>query len=299
MYLRTPNSLPRIDAAGEFKTYVPHTPGIRHLKRPNHPHLYNGRPIQELTIAQRSTGGRNVHGHRTTAGRGGGHKRRIRLVDTLRKEPGEQEVIRIEYDPGRSGHIALLRHKTSGNLTYIVATDNLRAGDVVESYADGLDPSTTTSKAAAKRAQRFGNPDSIRLEIDTRGASAAASANSTTTELALNLLRQTSMRPGNLLKLKDMPNGASICNLSLRPSGPAKLCKAAGTASQLISIEADPGIWAHVKLPSGEVRKIHKECTATVGKVSNATFRGRNLGKAGRNRWLGRRPKVRGMAQNP
>lgn len=126
---------------GLYKTYKPITPSIRHLRRPLTPYLYPGRPLRLLTRPQRSTGGRNANGRVTVRGRGGGHKRRLRDVDFMRKESGIQDVVRIEYDPGRSGHIALLKSRDPHSKqpwSYILAPEGLRAGHTVQSFRDGI-----------------------------------------------------------------------------------------------------------------------------------------------------------------
>jgi large subunit ribosomal protein L2 len=126
---------------GLYKTYKPITPSIRHLRRPLTPYLYTGRPLRLLTLPQRSSGGRNVNGRITVRGRGGGHKRRIRVVDFMRSEAGVQDVVRIEYDPGRSGHIALLKSRDPGARqpwSYILAPEGLRAGQTVQSFRSGI-----------------------------------------------------------------------------------------------------------------------------------------------------------------
>ena len=276
MKLRSPNSVPRIDAAGEYKTYVPHTPGIRHLKRPNHPHLWMGKPLHDLTVHKRSTGGRNNAGRLTVAGRGGGHRRRIRLVDTRRPHPGEYDVVRIERDPGRSGHLALVRHRTSGALSYILAASGVRAGDTVQTWRSAESKTHTQTDDVKANVSMGDMPEYLKID----------------------LMRTATVKEGNCLELRDIPAGTAICSIGLQVGQGGRLCRAAGTAATLASIDPDPGPWAHVRLPSGEVRKILKQCTAVIGRISNPTHQGRILGKAGRARWLGLRPKVRGMAKN-
>ena len=126
---------------GLYKTYKPITPSIRHLRRPLTPYLYPGRPLRLLTRPQRSTGGRNANGRVTVRGRGGGHKRRTRVIDFMRTEGGIQDVVRIEYDPGRSGHIALLKSREPHSKqpwSYILAPEGLRAGHTVQSFREGI-----------------------------------------------------------------------------------------------------------------------------------------------------------------
>lgn len=131
--------LVRID--GQFKTFKPITPSIRHLRQPLTPWLYKGGPLRELTFAKRGTGGRNANGRITVRGRGGGHKRRIRQVDFMRLEKDLQDVVRIEYDPNRSAHIALLRSRDAESKrpwSYILAPEGLSPGDTVQSFRSGV-----------------------------------------------------------------------------------------------------------------------------------------------------------------
>ncbi|KAM5539931.1 hypothetical protein V8D89_006434 [Ganoderma adspersum] len=279
-----------------YKTYKPVTPGIRHLKRPLAPHLYQGRPLRELTVPLRKRGGRNHHGHITVRFIGGGHKQRIRIIDFMRSEPGPCDVVRIEYDPGRSAHIALIKNRNA-NLpggkvwSYILAPDNLRAGDVVESFRqgipDGLVPGFVDSKELRGKS----------LEQRAEEASVAQSQTASTASLALGVLRAITVKPGNVVPMRLIPPGTIIHNIALNPQGRAVLVRSAGTFGQVIAHE-DSGKYSHVRLQSGEVRKVLQDCVATVGKVSNPLWKNRNLGKAGRNRWLGHRPRVRGMAMN-
>ena len=276
-----------------YKTYKPVTPGIRHLKRPLSPHIWEGRPLRELTVALRKSGGRNNHGRITIRSRGGGHKQRIRIVDFMRTEPGPCDVVRIEYDPGRSAHIALIKNRNPdlpGNKvwSYILAPDNLRAGDVVQSFRqgipDGLVPGFVDSKQLRGKS----------VEATSEGGE---SQTASTASLALGVLRSLTIKPGNVVPLRLIPPGTIIHNVALNPQGRALLVRSAGTFGQIVSHE-DSGRYSHVRLQSGEVRKVLQDCVATIGKVSNPLWKNRNLGKAGRSRWLGRRPHVRGMAMN-
>lgn len=274
-----------------FKTYKPITPGRRHLRRPLNEHLYEGRPLRLLTVPLRKKGGRNSTGRITVRHRGGGHKRRIRLVDFMRTEPGPHQVVRIEYDPGRSAHIALLYNpdpNVSGRKkwSYILAPENIKAGDVVESFRngvpDGLVPGYVDSK------------DKRGKLLDT---GVGSDASTTTASLALGLLRSRTIKPGNVLPLRLIPTGTIIHCISLHPDKPGILVRAAGTFAQVVAHD-DVGKYTLVRLQSGEVRKVLQDCCATVGKVSNPLWKNRSLGKAGRARWLGWRPTVRGMAMN-
>ena len=275
-----------------FKTYKPVTPGIRHLKRPINPHVYAGRPLRQLTVALRKSGGRNNSGRITIRHRGGGHRRRIRLVDFVRTEPGPHDVVRIEYDPGRSAHIALLKNRdptaTGTKLwSYILAPEGLKAGDIVESYRqgipDGLVPGFTDSKELRGKAFEAASSDSTEA--------------SSTTSLALGMLRTITIQNGNVLPLRLIPTGTIIHNVALDPEGRGILVRSAGTFAQVLAHE-DAGRYTQIRLQSGEVRRVLQDCVATIGKVSNPLWKSRNLGKAGRSRWLGRRPHVRGMAMN-
>ncbi|EKM61796.1 uncharacterized protein PHACADRAFT_248670 [Phanerochaete carnosa HHB-10118-sp] len=273
-----------------YKTYKPITPSIRHLKRPLSPHLYQGRPLRQLTVALRKKGGRNGHGRITIRFRGGGHKRRIRLVDFMRTEPGPHDVVRIEYDPGRSAHIALIKSRNSRSKqpwSYILSPEGLRAGDVVESFRqgipDGYIPGFTDSKSLRGK--------------DLEAGSASEGAGSSSVSLALGVLRTMTLKNGNALPLRLLPTGTIIHNIALDPEGRAILVRSAGTFAQVVTHE-DGGKYTHVRLQSGEIRKVLQDCVATIGRVSNPLWMNRNLAKAGRSRWLGRRPRVRGMAMN-
>ncbi|KAF8534745.1 translation protein SH3-like domain-containing protein [Trichophaea hybrida] len=228
-----------------MKTYKPRTPGVRHLVRTINDHLWKGRPIKYLTVAKKGhgKGGRNHTGRVTVRHHGGGHKRRIRMVDFFRSEPGAHRVERIERDPGRSGHIALLTNEVTGAKSYILAADGLRAGDVVQSYRSGIPVDLVQSMGG----------------IVDPGMLAA----------------KTAWR-GNCLPLHMIPIGTLIHAIGSSSRGPAVFCRSA----------------------VGEVRKVKKDACATIGVVSNPTWQHRQLGKAGRSRWLNIRPTVRGVAMN-
>ena len=267
-----------------FKTYKPITPGIRHLKRPLNPHIWEGRPVRLLTFARRKRGGRNSQGVITVRHRGGGHRQRIRIVDFHRKEPGIHDVVRIEYDPGRSAHIALVCNRNPSaegmkKWSYILATEGMRAGDQVQSFRQGI-----------PRGFIPGFDDAFKEgKEDSSGSSSQT--------LALGLLRTLTLKPGNVLPLRLIPPGTIIHNISLKIEGPGILVRSAGSYGQIIAHE-EGGRYVQVQLQSGEVRKVLKNCCATIGKVSNTLWKNRILGKAGRARWLGRRPSVRGVAMN-
>jgi len=204
--------------------------------------LTKKRPEKSLTAPKRRTGGRNSKGHTTVWFRGGGHKRRYRMVDFRRDKRGvPATVAAIEYDPNRSARLALLHYK-DGEKRYILCPEGLRVGQSV-------------------------------LAGDT-----------------------ADILPGNCLPLKLIPAGTLVHNLELRHGKGGQLVRSAGGAAQLVAKEGD---YAQVKLPSGEVRRIHVECVATVGQVGNIDHKNVSIGKAGRSRWLGRRPHNRGVSMNP
>lgn len=244
-------------------------PGSTHYKKPVHDHLHKGKPIKELTIAIRKTvSGRNNQGKITVRGRGGGHKKRARLLDFHRSVAGRQEVIRIEYDPNRSGHIALLKHMETGDLSYIVAPQGLRSGDIVESFRQGI------PKDFIEEMKRTNNG-----EIDEA------------------LLSARILQRGNCLPLRMLPVGSIIHCVGLDKTRPAKLVRSAGTFAKILSKHADKDR-AVIKLSSGEQRYVRLDCHATLGVVSNKEHQLISWGKAGRSRYRGFRPKVRGVAMN-
>lgn len=257
--------------AANMRTYKPRTPGLRHLKRPINDHLWKGRAFIPLTIPRKGhgIGGRNNTGLITVRHRGGGHKRRIRIVDFARVEPGKHRVERIEHDPGRSAHIALLSNLQTGTKSYILAAEGMRAEDVVESYIQGI-------------------PDEL---IQSIGG----------IEDAAMIAAKTAWR-GNCLPLKMIPPGTMVFNVGLKPKRGGQLCRGAGTYAVVLgeSTEQNPKYhkYVNVKLQSGEVRRIHRDACATIGVSSNGNHGRRQLGKAGRSRWLGIRPTVRGLAMN-
>jgi len=199
-------------------------------------------PEKRLTCSLKKTGARNNQGRITVRFRGGGHKRRYRIIDFKRDKWGvPAKVASIEYDPNRSARIALL-HYADGEKRYILAPLGLQVGDVV-----------------------MAGPEA-------------------------------EIRPGNALPLRSIPLGTFIHNLELYPGRGGQLVRSAGTYAQLM---AKDGRYAHVRLPSGEIRLFLLDCMATVGQVGNVDHENITLGKAGRSRWLGRRPHVRGTAMNP
>ncbi len=220
----------------------PNTPGTRFMSISTFEEITKSTPEKSLTTKLSKSGGRNNHGRITTRHRGGGHKRKYRIIDFKRNKDGiPAKVFSIEYDPNRSARIALL-HYVDGEKRYILAPNGLKVGDFVQS----------------------GNGSEIKV--------------------------------GNALKLKDLPLGSFIHNVELKVGKGGQLGRSAGTAIQLMAKE---GKYAQLKLPSGEVRLVNLECKATYGVVGNSAHENISIGKAGRTRWLGKRPKVRGVAMNP
>jgi large subunit ribosomal protein L2 len=224
------------------KKFKPTSPARRQYEGHDFSKLDKKRPERKLTSAKKSTAGRNNHGRITVRFRGGGHKKRFRVIDFKRDKVGvPAKVAALEYDPNRSARIALL-HYVDGTKTYILAPDGLDKGDTVIS-------------------SRFAD-----------------------------------VKPGNAMPLRHMPLGTVIHNIELKIGKGGQLVRSAGTAAQLM---AKDGKYAQVRLPSGEVRMVHLNCRATVGQVSNSEHVRVSLGKAGRTRWLGRRPHNRGVTMNP
>jgi large subunit ribosomal protein L2 len=225
-----------------LKSYKPTTPGQRQLVLVDRSDLWKGKPEKSLTEGLRSKGGRNNTGRITVRFRGGGHKRRYRLVDFKRNKIDVVATVeRLEYDPNRSAFIALIRYE-DGELAYILAPQRLAVGDQVISG------------------------------------------------------QRVDIKPGNALPLKNIPVGTIVHNVELKASKGGQLARSAGTYVQLVG--KDQG-YAQIRLSSGEVRMVRGECLATIGAVSNPDQQNISLGKAGRTRWLGHRPHVRGVAMNP
>lgn len=243
-------------------------PGSTHFKKPIHDHLHKGRPIRELTVPKKKTAGRNNTGHITIRGRGGGHKQRHRLVDSHRLRGGKQTVVRIEYDPNRSGHIALVKHNETGDLSYILAASGLRAGDEVESFRSGLPA------------------DFLQEMKETNNG-----------EIDEALLNSRIIQRGNCLPLHMIPVGSIIHNIGLHPGGRGQLMRSAGTFGRLLSKHPEENRVV-LRLSSGEHRYVNIKCHATLGVVSNKEHQAISWGKAGRSRHRGRRPMVRGVAMN-
>ncbi len=224
------------------KIYRPTSPGRRDMSVSTFETITRTKPERSLTEALNRKAGRNSQGRITVRHRGGGHKRRYRIIDFRRDRfNAPARVMSIEYDPNRSARIALLSYE-DGEKRYIVAPLGVQVGDMLESGP---------------------NAD---------------------------------IRPGNALPIRNIPLGTQIHNIELYPGRGAQLVRSAGVAAQLV---AKDGPRAQVRLPSGEVRYIEMECLATIGQVSNPDHSNISMGKAGRRRWLGFRPSVRGVAMDP
>ena len=226
-----------------IRKYKPTTAGRRNASVSDFAELTpGGKPEKSLLRPLHKKGGRNNQGKITTRHRGGGHKRRYRVIDFRRDKDGiAARVDSIQYDPNRSARIALL-HYVDGEKRYILAPDGLKSGDRVESGSD--------------------SPPNV----------------------------------GNALPLRNIPLGSEIHNVELLPGRGGAMCRSAGSSARLLAREGD---WAQLSLPSGEIRRVPSKCRATIGKVGNSEHMAVRLGKAGRKRWLGRRPHVRGTAMNP
>jgi len=257
-------------AAHDFmRTYKPRTPGVRHLRRPINDHLWKGRPYTKLTFPKKGQGlgGRNNTGRVCVRHRGGGHKRRIRMVDFFRVAPGVHVVDRVEHDPNRSAHIALITSEKTKKKSYIIAAEGMREGDKLQSYRAGL-------------------PADL---IKSMGGSVDPGM----------LAAKTALR-GNCLPIRMVPLGTQIYNVGSTRDKGAVFCRSAGTFAIVISKEENRKKCKEVvvRLQSGEVRRVDPESCATIGVASNPNYHFTQLGKAGRKRWLGIRPTVRGLAMN-
>ncbi|KAJ3767759.1 translation protein SH3-like domain-containing protein [Lentinula raphanica] len=297
---RRKTPLTRVSVDGLFQTYKPVTPGLRHLKRPLNPHLYAGRPVRLLTYPLRKTGGRNNTGRITVRHRGGGHRQRIRIVDWKREEGGIWDVVRIEYDPGRSAHLALIKPgseqpQAGPGWAYILATEGMRAGDSVQSFRSGIPPDLVPGLNLSAPGTKSKSQSDLSDNEDA----------DTSSSLALGIFRALTLKSGNVLPLALIPPGTVVHNLTLTATGPARLVRSAGTSALVVAHETadqfpspNPTLYTQVRLASGEIRRILQTAFATIGTVSNPLWKNRSLGKAGRSRWLGWRPAVRGVAMN-
>lgn len=225
-----------------IRSYKPTSPGRRFQTVSTFEEITSTTPTRSLLRPLKKTGGRNSYGRITSRHRGGGHKRRYRVIDFKRKKDGiPAKVASIEYDPNRSARLALL-HYVDGEKRYILAPVGLRVGDTIMSGP------------------------------------------------------QAEIRPGNAMSLQNMPLGMTIHNIELYPGKGGQLARSAGASAQLMARE---GKYAQIRLASGEMRLVQVVCRATIGQVGNVDHENISIGKAGRSRWLGRRPRVRGVAMNP
>jgi len=224
-----------------IRLYKAYSPGTRSKSVSYFDDLSKTKPERTLTFGKKACGGRNNRGIITIKGRGGGHKRKYRVIDFHRKSALSAKVSTIEYDPNRNARIALLQYN-DGSKKYIIAPRSLRVGMDVSS---GID---------------------VPIEI------------------------------GNAMPMEYIPLGSIIHNVELTLGKGGQIARAAGTYAQLIAKEGD---FVTLKLPSNEVRLVNKRCYATLGQVGNVDSINVTLGKAGRSRWLGKKPKVRGVVKNP
>ncbi|KAJ2312808.1 mitochondrial 54S ribosomal protein rml2 [Coemansia sp. Cherry 401B] len=270
---------------GQFKSWKPLAPTLRQRRMTSRKELHKGGPVRELTVAKRRTGGRNNTGRITCRHRGGGAKRRIRLVDFRRKEPGPQQVVRLEYDPGRSAHIALIKHMSTGKLSYILAPVGLKAGAVVQSY---MSPESVAAETPADSAEV--------AEADSTEVPGAQEYTSEGLKRKTGTQQRATLDVGNCMPLKMVPIGSVVHNVGLHPFGRAQLARSAGAAAQVL-FTAPTGL-AQIKLASGEIRRVPVDACATLGRVGNANHKHELLGSAGARRRRGWRPTVRGTAMN-
>jgi len=220
----------------------PTSPGRRGLVKVVTPGLHKGKPHTALLDSQSKAAGRNTYGRITMRHQGGGHKQHYRVIDFRRNKDGiAAKVERIEYDPNRSAHLALLCY-ADGERRYIIATKGLTTGTQLVSGAEAP------------------------------------------------------IKAGNAMPLRNVPVGSTICCVEMMPGKGAQIARSAGTSVQLLARDGD---YAQLRLRSGEIRKVHVNCRATLGEVGNEEHSLESIGKAGRVRWRGVRPTVRGVAMNP
>jgi large subunit ribosomal protein L2 len=220
----------------------PTSPGRRALVKVVSPHLHKGEPHWPLVESQIRGSGRNNHGRITMRHKGGGHKHHYRVVDFRRDKDGIQATVeRLDYDPNRSAHLALLLY-ADGERRYIIAPKGLTAGTQLLSGAEAP------------------------------------------------------IKSGNTLPLRSIPVGTTVHCIEMLPGKGAQIARSAGSSAQLLARE---GTYAQLRLRSGEIRKVHVDCRATIGEVGNEEHNLESIGKAGRKRWRGVKPTVRGVAMNP
>jgi large subunit ribosomal protein L2 len=225
-----------------LKAYRPTSPGRRDMTGSTFEEITKGKPEKSLLLPLKKRAGRNNQGRISVRHRGGGAKRRLRIIDFKRAKVGVPgRVAAIEYDPNRSANIALIYY-ADGDKRYILAPLGLSVGDVIKAGEDA------------------------------------------------------ELKPGNAMSLMQMPSGTLVHNIELEKGRGGQIVRSAGGAAQLMAKE---GEYTLVRLPSGEMRRIRSDCMATVGQVGNVDYQNIKLGKAGRTRWLGRRPQVRGSAMTP
>ena len=225
------------------KKYRPYTPSRRFMTTSDFGEITRSEPEKSLLRPIKKSGGRNNKGRITARFRGGGHKRRYRVIDFRRRDKAgvPAKVATIEYDPNRSANIALL-HYADGEKRYILAPDKVTVGTTLLA-GEGAEPS-----------------------------------------------------PGNAMPLRQVPVGSVVHAVEMVPGKGAQLARSAGTSLQ---IQGRDGAYVTVRMPSGELRRVHGECYATLGSVGNSEHKNIVLGKAGRKRWMGRKPHQRGRAMNP
>jgi len=225
------------------KTVKPTTPGQRQKSVSTFEEITKSKPEKSLVRPLKKSGGRNNKGRITSRRRGGGHKRKYRVIDFKRNKFNiPAKVVAIEYDPNRSARIALL-HYTDGEKRYILSPYGIKVGDKV-----------------------------------------------------ISSQRKAPLKIGNCLPLSKIPSGLFVHNVELVPGKGAQMVRSAGAGAQVLAKDAG---MVTLKLPSGEVRMVDEKCMVTIGEVGNKSHETVKIGKAGRSRWLGRRPKVRGVAMNP
>jgi large subunit ribosomal protein L2 len=225
-----------------IKVYRPTSAGRRGMTGATFDEITKTKPEKSLVLPLKKQAGRNSQGRITVRHRGGGAKRRLRVIDFKRDKLGVPgKVAAIEYDPNRSARIALI-HYADGDKRYILAPIGLKVGDTVKAGEDA------------------------------------------------------EIRPGNALPMRKIPSGTLIHNVEMQPGKGGQMVRSAGMSAQIVALEGD---YALLRLPSGESRRVRSNCMATIGQVGNVDHQGIKLGKAGRKRWLGIRPTVRGSAMTP
>ncbi len=225
-----------------LKTYRPTSPGRRGMTGSTFAEITKSKPEKSLLKPLKKNAGRNNQGRISVRHRGGGAKRRLRIIDFKREKYGiPGSVAAIEYDPNRSANIALIYY-VDGEKRYILSPQGLNVGDTIESGENA------------------------------------------------------ELKPGNAMALGQMPSGTLIHNIEMEKGKGAQMVRSAGGVAQLMAKEGEHTL---IRLPSGEMRRVRSDCMATLGQVGNVEHQNIKMGKAGRIRWLGRRPQVRGSAMNP